>query len=363
MTSVDVCIVGGGISGLTSAYQLAKQGVRIRVVEAGERLGGRIYSPKYDSSHFDIGPSWFWPGQSHIEKLLLELKLSSEVFQQYSEGDALYESFDGKLHRGVAGISMQGSNRINGGLARVIDALSLKIKELCGVGAIHLNAPVTHIERSKNAITVRIAEESTLTAKYVIMALPPRVAISTIEFLPSLSEERLNELNNIATWMAGHAKATVIYETAFWRQLGLSGDVISQMGVLSEIHDASAFSETGVGQAALFGFFATEPAERETEKSKIDEIIIAQLVRIFGPNAGHPKAILYKNWANDSLVATNLDQRMPNHHPMNRLSTPLEPEWQSRLIWSGSETAKGNYNGYIEGALIASRVAVNLVLQ
>ncbi|MET3317950.1 UNVERIFIED_ORG: glycine/D-amino acid oxidase-like deaminating enzyme [Peribacillus simplex] len=36
----DVLIVGGGISGITSAYLLAKQGVKATLIEAGEILNG-----------------------------------------------------------------------------------------------------------------------------------------------------------------------------------------------------------------------------------------------------------------------------------------------------------------------------------
>jgi glycine/D-amino acid oxidase-like deaminating enzyme/nitrite reductase/ring-hydroxylating ferredoxin subunit len=39
-TSVDVAIVGGGISGITTAYQLSKQGIKVAILEAGKLLNG-----------------------------------------------------------------------------------------------------------------------------------------------------------------------------------------------------------------------------------------------------------------------------------------------------------------------------------
>lgn len=359
MKSFKVCVVGGGISGLTSAYHLALQGVDVTVLEANGRLGGRIYSQEHDAVKFDIGPSWFWPGQAQIESLLKELQLTSSVFEQYSTGDALYETLDAKIHRGVQGISMAGSYRIDGGLDRVINRLQNKITEYCGDDAIQLNSQVQKLKLHNDGIELTLANKKTIIANKVIVALPPRVAMATLNFEPVLSEDRVIELNDVATWMAGHAKAIVLYKAAFWREQGLSGDVISQRGPLSEIHDASTHS----GQPAVFGFFATQPDQRETEKDLIDRIIITQMVRLFGDAASDSVAILYKNWAKDPRVATALDQNIPNHHPSNRLSTTLEPNWQSRLIWSGSETALGHYNGYIEGAIMASRVAVNLALQ
>lgn len=37
-----IIIVGGGLSGLTLAYLLAKQGIKATILEASTRLGGRI---------------------------------------------------------------------------------------------------------------------------------------------------------------------------------------------------------------------------------------------------------------------------------------------------------------------------------
>ncbi|AYG70378.1 MULTISPECIES: FAD-dependent oxidoreductase [Rhizobium] len=57
-----IVIVGGGLAGLTAAYHLHRNGLDFTLVEARERLGGRILTadPQTDVSHdgFDLGPSW-----------------------------------------------------------------------------------------------------------------------------------------------------------------------------------------------------------------------------------------------------------------------------------------------------------------
>jgi len=373
MNNVDVCIIGGGISGLHTAYELAKQGVKIKLLEARDRVGGRIYSPSVsaeNSAFFDIGPSWFWPGQTNIGNLVIELGLRDSVFQQYAQGDSLYETVvqgvdltagspaKSKVHRGVAGISMSGSCRIKGGLQQITQTLYNKVIALAGQEAIETRAQVASIEASvNNDLLIYYAGARLCQSKQVVLALPPRVALNSIVFEPDLTAERKSELNEVATWMAGHAKCIVVYPEAFWRDSGLSGDIISQVGPLSEIHDAT--SEDGV--SALFGFFATPPNRRKTHKHEIDQLIIAQLVRLFGNKAAMPSEILYKDWARDPLTATKRDQHIPNHHPSNSLSSIAEPGWNKKLIWSGSETAVGHYNGYIEGALTASNAALELL--
>ena len=52
-------IIGAGLSGLYLAYKLEQQGKDYLILEARDRLGGRIH----DHDGLDLGPTWFWPGQ------------------------------------------------------------------------------------------------------------------------------------------------------------------------------------------------------------------------------------------------------------------------------------------------------------
>lgn len=358
----DVAIIGGGISGLHTAFSLLKQGRHCVVFEARDRLGGRIHSV----DGFDLGPSWFWPGQSNIESLVSELGLTEQVFSQYSKGDALFEPMSAQqpVQRGVRGISMQGSYRIDGGLGVIIQTLYKNIVDMGG--QVHLSSAVGSLAlQSDGKVRLSLKNGAAHDFQRVVVAMPPRVAIETLTFSPSLNSERTGELKKVATWMAGHAKAVVVYDTPFWREQGLSGDVFSQRGPLSEMHDASLNHESNVGDSSysLFGFFGTPPQHRASSKAEVDAQIVGQLTRIFGDAASKPKKILYKNWARDSFTATDSDQLIPNHHPMNNISHIVEPAWNDALIWSGTETAEGHYNGYIEGAVMASHRAAKLIMK
>jgi len=56
---VEAIIVGGGISGLATAALLAKAGMKVKLFEGRERLGGRAYIWQKDGFNFDMGPSWY----------------------------------------------------------------------------------------------------------------------------------------------------------------------------------------------------------------------------------------------------------------------------------------------------------------
>ncbi|MEV8339669.1 NAD(P)/FAD-dependent oxidoreductase [Leucobacter sp. NPDC077196] len=58
MERFDTVVVGAGVSGLTTARFLARNGHRVVVLEARDRVGGRTYSEHADGVITDIGASW-----------------------------------------------------------------------------------------------------------------------------------------------------------------------------------------------------------------------------------------------------------------------------------------------------------------
>jgi len=54
----DTIVVGAGVAGLTAARLLAKGGQRVVVLEARERVGGRVWTDRADGFVADLGASW-----------------------------------------------------------------------------------------------------------------------------------------------------------------------------------------------------------------------------------------------------------------------------------------------------------------
>ena len=89
----DVIVVGAGVTGLTTAYRLLQAGREVTVLEARDRIGGRLRTEQHDEDvDFEVGGQWVSPDQTALIELLDELGL--ETFKRYRSGESLYVGRD-----------------------------------------------------------------------------------------------------------------------------------------------------------------------------------------------------------------------------------------------------------------------------
>ncbi len=85
----DVIIVGAGIAGLTAAWRLRQAGVRARVIEANNRVGGRMFSLRGffpDAQVVELGSELIDSDHTRIRALASEMGL---VLDDLKGGDPL----------------------------------------------------------------------------------------------------------------------------------------------------------------------------------------------------------------------------------------------------------------------------------
>ena len=87
-SDADEVVVGAGIAGLIAARDLAAAGREVVVLEARDRIGGRVLNHQLsDGTTVELGGQWIGPTQLRMAKLTAELGL--ETFPTYNTGDHL----------------------------------------------------------------------------------------------------------------------------------------------------------------------------------------------------------------------------------------------------------------------------------
>lgn len=97
----DIIVIGAGIAGIAAANQLNENGYDVIVLEARDRIGGRILTDNsYDGYYLDVGASWIHGIKNNpIEALAEKYDVERTQFDNFTsfvlydkEGDLVYSS-------------------------------------------------------------------------------------------------------------------------------------------------------------------------------------------------------------------------------------------------------------------------------
>lgn len=360
---LDVIVIGAGLAGLTAAHALAARGAAIHVVEARDRVGGRALTVGPPSSagdgtpaEFDLGATWCWSYQSEIQRFAAELGV--ETFAQHEAGYAVYDVGEGAAPQPfILPTNPYDSLRFVGGAQVLCDRLASAL----GPERISLATVAREIESHRDGARVMVergGERTHLDARFVIVALPPRLALRTLRFSPDLPPELTAVMDETPTWMGHAMKCVVLYPSAFWRERGLCGRAVSHVGPLSDIHDAST---PDGAHAALFGFFAGGATARRLSPGAREARVLHQLARIYGPEGVSPLRYMELDWADEVYTSTPADALPPMDHPSYGHPLLQVPALHGRVYWAATETALEE-GGYLDGAVRSGQEAARKIL-
>lgn len=96
-TKSKIIIIGAGASGIAAATRLSEHGCEdFIILEAEDRLGGRIHSVPFEETFLDLGAQWcHGQEQNIVYQLVKDLNLLETSFNNYRD-NTFYNS-NGKL--------------------------------------------------------------------------------------------------------------------------------------------------------------------------------------------------------------------------------------------------------------------------
>jgi monoamine oxidase len=284
--------------------------------------------------------------------------LGLAAFAQYDQGQVLRLHDPEKVPEIYSTDSIhQGAQRLVGGMARLVQALAATLPD----HTVHQGHELIAVIKQRDHVELhfRGGEGITqVTARRVVLTVPPRVLEESVRFDPPLDEVLRQRMRATQTWMANQAKALVTFPYPFWRAAGLAGNafVEHEQAMLYEVFDAC--NATGE-QAALGGFIALTPELRASFQTGMPLLIESQLVQLFGGEADQGVQHM-QDWANEKYTCSTLDRVPSAIRPLYDDASLRRSFWDATLYFGGAETA-GYAAGYLEGALEASERIVYLL--
>lgn len=97
----DVAVIGAGLSGLTAAHRLREAGRDVVVLEAADRIGGRLLRQHIAGVAVDGGGAWVGPTQDRVLSLIDELGLTTSP--TYCQGRHLFR-LRGRVRSGTGDV-------------------------------------------------------------------------------------------------------------------------------------------------------------------------------------------------------------------------------------------------------------------
>jgi monoamine oxidase len=455
--SADVVVIGAGLAGLTAARRVAAQGRSVLVLEARDRVGGRVL--KHDlrgGSYTELGGMFTGPTQDDIQALASELGVG--LYPTYNTGSNVFVGGDGRREefpsdtplgtapadplvapdialtvaqlddmatrvsvdapwssdnaeewdsqtldtwlRGhtsgnpeftavtsaateaifgceprelsllytVFYIAASGNEQNQGTFERNFNTKGGAQEQRFAGGAqlvpermaaqlgsrVLLNAPVRRIEQSATGVTVR-SDTLAVSARRAIVAIPPALAARIVyePALPPLRDQLTQHMPQ-----GSLMKFEAVYPRPFWRDRGLTGQVVSENGPVKVTFDTSP--ESGA-PGVMMGFIGGHEArawERRPGAERRDAVL-QQFAHFFGDEALSPSEVVEFNW---SAEVWNRGCPVAVLGPGTlidfgeALRQPVE-----RIHWAGTETST-YWNGYMDGAVRSGRRAASEVL-
>jgi monoamine oxidase len=232
-----VVVAGGGLAGLSAAYELARAGHTVTILEAQRRAGGRVLTLRSfdDGLYAEAGAARIPADHEWTHRYVKEFGLKLTPFypeagtyvrvKRGKRAEVNWKKFRDAVEDEV-GVTLgddRGWHRIEGGNDLLPRAFAEKLADKIIYGA-----TVTRVEQDATSVRVSFARDGgaaqTLAADYLVCAIPFAV-LKRVEFAPALSQEKRKV---IAQMTFEHASRVFLQcRNRFWEGGRMNGFAIA----------------------------------------------------------------------------------------------------------------------------------------
>jgi monoamine oxidase len=394
-----VCVIGAGFAGLAAADTLQAGGAEVTLLEARDRVGGRVWSvPFGEGAVVERGAEFILPGYDSMNALAarfgIPLVLKGTPYgrrvpigEEAVAQPALEAAFDriaeaatadaasaGDLIAGLeldpalsklirtrvaisnghpvddleASVLDEGASTfgdfdnhtLEGGNMRLAEALAAELGE-----AVHISSPVRRLRWSQDAVNVA-GDDGEIETDAVVVAIPT-APLAEIEFDPPLEGATANALRAV----------TYGQNSKLFLRMGSPAPPSAIMSVAGHFWTYTQLGPDGEPAPFVTGYTGTTAAIDALGGTDEFERWVDALVALREDLDLEPESAMLSSWNDDPWVRGAYSART--------LSSPLRDDDLVKpigpLYFAGEHTA-GEWHGLMEGALRSGRRAAEQVL-
>ena len=394
-----VVVIGAGFAGLAAADALRADGAEVTVLEARDRVGGRVWSvPFGDGAIVERGAEFILPGYESMEALATRfgipmvlkgtpygrrVPVGDEAVPKADLEDAFTRIADSRmpdaasaadviaaldldppvealirtrvaisnghpvddleasvLDEGASTFGDFDNHTLEGGNMRLADALAAELGD-----AVHLSSPVRRVRWSDGEVRVA-TERDEIEADAVVVAIPT-APLAEIEFDPPLEGATAEALRTV----------TYGQNSKLFLRLRSPAPPSAIMSVAGHFWTYTQLGADGEPAPFVVGYTGTSSAVQALGGSDDVERWVAALLALRQDLDLEPEGALLSSWDDDPWVRGSYSART--------ISSPLRDDDLARpigpLYFAGEHTA-GEWHGLMEGALRSGRRAAEQVI-
>ena len=354
-------------------------GPHIDRIDGRTRIGGRLLNARHGG---DLGGAWVWPpSEPSMMRILNEFSVGT--IPQHYNGETMARVSTG--HRQVLPPGQAERYAACGpGASRIVGGAEGLVKKLLGGwGSVKLDTRVRRIRYSDDGSGVtlygEIGEDVSFRCRAAVLAAPPRVLATTIDFEPSLPKAKYDSMIATDTWMQDFGKVSVSFPENWWRDLNMSAISIDQAGAVQTWWEACSGDGQDGRQATLAGF-VTRTGDHMLQKiddaGSLFEYVIDTLGALYGVDrsvmgfsatsveasvSGQSEndglvvsksgiTVTYKSWLNDRF--TNRSSECGDVDFATDYGDRLLRQNVGPLFFAGCETERGS--GHMDSAIVSA---------